>query len=655
MVQPTYPGVYIEEFTPASPIEGVSTNIAAFLGPCSSGPINEPKKITSWDEFQRQFGNPLDGFYLWYAVRGFFRNGGTVCYVARVSNARFGEVLLPDDDTGAKTIRIRACKAGGASANLSVAVEHLAMVSGAKLYRPDATITDASGSTIIVSDADDAAKFRSGDQVTWNGSAEISPVIIARVDGKNIRVVDALSGNYNAGALRLADYSMGQTTLRLEDAAEVAAGCVLKLTQGAAGNQTIETGRIVKRVTVERISVNVTTYRVELRNALTQTLTMNRNTAVESAEFNLKIKKAGNVKVYPMLGMDSDHPNYFARVVGADASADVIAEPFGDPPDKATPPDNRPAEIALNAAQSLSAGSDDAPATLTGADYKLNLALLEKIDEVSLVAIPDRFDADVQTAVIEHCKAPGRWDRFAILHSRPRAPLFGSGSVEEQRLGVIDEDGFAALYYPWLRVSNATGTDTILVPPCGHVAGVYARNDGRRGVHKAPAGTEATVEDALSVETSMSDIEQGQLNLSGVDVIRVFSTGGRPVVWGARTTAKDNKNWRYVNVRRLFLFLEESIQEGIRTAVFEPNNQSLWQKLKRTITAFLVEQWRAGALFGAKQEEAFYVRIDEAINPASEQALGRLYIEIGVRPSYPAEFIIVRIGIWQGGSEISEG
>ena len=125
------------------------------------------------------------------------------------------------------------------------------------------------------------------------------------------------------------------------------------------------------------------------------------------------------------------------------------------------------------------------------------------------------------------------------------------------------------------------------------------------------------------------------------------------MLWGARTTATDT-NWRYVNVRRLFLFLEESIQEGIRWAVFEPNNQALWKKLKRTITGFLTQQWRDGALFGTKPEEAFYVRIDEIINPDSERALGRLHIEIGVRPSYPAEFIVVRIGIWQGGSQISE-
>jgi hypothetical protein len=190
----------------------------------------------------------------------------------------------------------------------------------------------------------------------------------------------------------------------------------------------------------------------------------------------------------------------------------------------------------------------------------------------------------------------------------------------------------------------------VLVPPSGHVCGIIARSDASRGVHKAPANE--IVNGALGVERTMSDVDQGQLNMKGINVVRVFA-GGRPMLWGARTTASD-KNWQYVNVRRLFLFLEESIQEGIRGAVFEPNNTGLWAKLRRTITEFLTRVWKDGALFGTKAEEAFYVRIDETLNPDSSRALGRLYIEIGVRPSYPAEFIIVRIGIWQGGSEVTE-
>ena len=195
-------------------------------------------------------------------------------------------------------------------------------------------------------------------------------------------------------------------------------------------------------------------------------------------------------------------------------------------------------------------------------------------------------------------------------------------------------------------------TNDSLHPPSGHVCGIMARVDSTRGVFKAPANE--LVNGTVGVVQNMSDIDHGQLNLMGINIIRVQQIGGRPQLMGGRTTATDS-NWQYVNIRRLFLFLEKSIQLGIRWAVFEPNNLGLWQKLSMTLRAFLLQQWRDGALFGATPDDAFYVRIDETLNPFNEQALGRLHIEIGVRPAYPAEFIIVRIGIWQGGGSVSEG
>jgi phage tail sheath protein FI len=199
-----------------------------------------------------------------------------------------------------------------------------------------------------------------------------------------------------------------------------------------------------------------------------------------------------------------------------------------------------------------------------------------------------------------------------------------------------------------------TRNGTLLrIPPCGHVAGVYARVDEQRGVHKAPANE--MIRGALGLERKLTDNQQGNLNLAGVNVIRTFPDRARPIIWGARTTVKKSvTDWIYVPVRRLMLYIEESIEEGIRWAVFEPNNLILWKKLKRTITEFLTRVWRSGALFGDKAEDAFYVRIDEALNPPSTRALGRLYIEIGVAAVRPAEFIIVRIGLWDGGAQTLE-
>jgi len=663
-VQVSYPGVYIEEFTPGSPIEGVGTSTAAFLGPSQMGPLNEPTKVTSWDQFLRDFGEePLPGFYLWYAVRGFFENGGTVCYVTRVSNATFAELPQPlkdkSADPGKDTIRVHARKPGIPPATIQVAIDddiHAVKKDEAKLFRPTATITSANGATITVDNEDDARKFQSGDVLTWDGSTETKPVRVFRVEGKAIRLAEALSGAYTPGALgklRLADLKPGDTTFRVEGASKLSADSVIELEQdpGGGGPVTKDPGLVVKRVDVERIPPDPPTYRVELRQGLTRNFSLAdtaEDITVESFEFKLTVSQGGASRDYNELSMSPEHPNYFAKVIRDDPNGVVYAEPV-EPPNTTLPPANRP---RTRGATNLNPGAEDNPATLSASDYKHALSLLEPIDDVNLVVVPDRTDADVQQAIISHCEK--LQDRFAILDVARGAPPFGTDSLEVHRRSLDSVGGYSALYYPWLQVSPAKDAGVILVPSSGHVAGIYARIDNSRGVHKAPAGNEAIVKGALGIERALSDIDQGQLNLQGINIIRVFAAGARPIVWGARTTATD-RNWQYVNIRRLFLFLEESIEEGIRWAVFEPNNLQLWQKLKRTITEFLTRVWRDGALFGETADKAFYVRIDEALNPPSTQALGRLYIEIGVRPSYPAEFIIVRIGIWQGGSDVSEG
>ena len=647
-VQLTYPGVYIEEFAPGAPISGVGTSTAAFIGASSRGPLNEPTKITSWDAFVRTFGEkPLSGLYLWYAVRGFFENGGTVAYVTRVSNAAHAELNLTDAN-GDDTIRVWSRESGSASDAIKITVEDANAVSGALLFKPEATVVNASGSVITVDDIDDAVNFRPADPVLIDDGTNSETVTVLRIEGADVRLSSALSNTYSSGTLRLADLQAGDTSFRVSDsgnANNLGSGSVITLAQDA----TTET-LVVDRLTVEKVSAGVTTYRVVTRAGLANAYDLapgGDDVTVTSHEFKLTADDGSSTNVYLDLGMDPQHVNYYRNVVNEDAIGMVYTDPV-EPPNVASPPDNRPAAIT---AQPLAGGADDDPATLTATDYKNALKVLETVDDVNMVACPDRTDLDVQLALIAHCE--DLYDRFAILDARRGAPIFGTDSVEVQRNSLDTANGFASLYYPWLQVASEAGDDTIYVPPCGHVAGIFARIDSVRGVHKAPAGNEALVNGALGVQTAMTEVDHGQLNLQGINVIRVFKAGGRPVLWGARTTST-NSNWQYVNIRRLFLFLEESIQDGSRWAVFEPNNQQLWQKLKRTITEFLTRVWRDGALFGTTPEEAFYVRIDEALNPSTERALGRLYIEIGVAPSYPAEFIVVRIGIWEGGAEVSE-
>jgi hypothetical protein len=188
----------------------------------------------------------------------------------------------------------------------------------------------------------------------------------------------------------------------------------------------------------------------------------------------------------------------------------------------------------------------------------------------------------------------------------------------------------------------------MLVPPCGHVAGIWARNDATRGVWKAPANE--VLRGIMNVELKVTRGEQELLNPIGVNVIRPFGTRGIRV-WGARTLSSD-PSWRYVNVRRLFNFIEQSIENGTQWVVFEPNDLDLWQRVKRTISAFLVGLWRQGALVGATPEQAFFVKCDEETNPPESVDEGRLVVEIGIAPVKPAEFVIFRISQWQGGGDV---
>lgn len=270
---------------------------------------------------------------------------------------------------------------------------------------------------------------------------------------------------------------------------------------------------------------------------------------------------------------------------------------------------------------------------------------------VNLVAAPGLADTGIQGSILAHCEAMG--DRFAVLDAAVDTdPLKAGGPLQTQRAALLSKGGWGALYYPQILVTDPAPDppSTTLVPPSGHVMGIMARVDARVGVHKAPANE--PVRGALDLGFVLNDTEQGQLNHAGVNAIRTFP-GGPPLLWGARTLT-DGTAWRYVNVRRLVTFIEDSLQQGLRWAVFEPNSTGLWKSLERNITEFLTRVWQAGALFGGTAKAAFYVRIDDELNPPAVRDLGQVNIEIGVAPVRPAEFVVIRIGLWDGGSQASE-
>lgn len=247
----------------------------------------------------------------------------------------------------------------------------------------------------------------------------------------------------------------------------------------------------------------------------------------------------------------------------------------------------------------------------------------------------------VQKEMVNHCDLMG--DRMAILDPLPGLqPL----KMKEWINAAGYDSKFATMYYPWVGVLDPVADKKLNVPPSGHMAGIYARSDRERGVHKAPANE--VVAKVIEVERQITKGEQEVLNPIGVNCIRTFS--GRGIrVWGARTLSSDPA-WRYINVRRLFNYVEKSIERGTQWVVFEPNDQDLWARVKRDVTAFLKGVWDTGALFGS-QQQAFYVRCDEALNTADVRDRGQLIVEIGLAPVKPAEFVIFRLSQYSGGGE----
>ena len=281
---------------------------------------------------------------------------------------------------------------------------------------------------------------------------------------------------------------------------------------------------------------------------------------------------------------------------------------------------------------------------------------LEVQDDVTMLCVPDLMTTmpgeklnlemvkAVQMMMIAHCERMG--DRVAILDVPPDLT---PQEVKKWRMDIAGFDSsYAAMYYPWIKVMDPATDLPIKMPPSGHVAGLWSRSDNTRGVHKAPANEILLGAIGLAYQTTKG--EQDTLNPIGVNCVRAFP--GRGIrVWGARTLSSDPA-WRYINVRRLFNYVEKSIENGTQWVVFEPNNRKLWARVSRDASSFLRTVWRDGALFGSSPAEAFYVKCDDELNPPESRDLGRLVVEIGMSPVKPAEFVIFRISQWAGpGSE----
>jgi phage tail sheath protein FI len=355
----------------------------------------------------------------------------------------------------------------------------------------------------------------------------------------------------------------------------------------------------------------------------------------------------GVQKIYDGMGVHPDHPRYLGTVMALNPTrrSDQLEQLFAYNPGAAAPaPLALLTALASNVSITLSGGHDGSRPTST--DYATALESLSAIEDISIVAAPGSSGDDanrqgVHNALISHCERRRAY-RIAVLDSRRISTM---GEARDDRAPL--DSTYAALYAPWVVTPNPlykSGDESrpreIATPPSGFVCGVYARTDVLRGVFKAPANE--VVRGALRYDLDINFAQQETLNPIGINCLRFFPNRGNRV-WGARTISSDPE-WKYVNVRRYFNYVERSIDVGTQWAVFEPNGERLWANIRETISSFLVNEWRSGALLGTSPKEAFFVRCDRSTMDQNDLDNGRLVCLIGMAVVKPAEFVIFRIG-----------
>lgn len=362
---------------------------------------------------------------------------------------------------------------------------------------------------------------------------------------------------------------------------------------------------------------------------------------ITTCEFNMEIRYEDQIESYDNLSFNIEIPNYIEKKL---AKSDLVnAEYTGSEPEAPVPPFARlVSEDAAVASVDFSGGGNGNALAMTAADFigvdngagkRTGIQAFVDNDVVSIIAVPGVTDPNVQLSLTAHCENLA--SRFAVLDV-PKDRRKVQDIVDHRN---IFDTTYAALYHPWLIVFDPLDKRNIAIPPSGSVMGIYARSDNTRGVHKAPANE--VVRACVGLDVQFNKGEQDILNPKGVNLIRAFpGTGIR--VWGARTATGDG-SWKYINVRRLFIFIEETIKANTNWAVFEPNDEVLWVRVQRTIEVFLTNLWRNGSLAGSSPDEAFFVNIGHSTMSQDDIDNGRLICIIGVAPVKPAEFVIFRI------------
>lgn len=496
---------------------------------------------------------------------------------------------------------------------LAYAVEHFFINGGARCYV----------SRVAPSDAKCAEAKVPNDNAVVNITAKNPGVW-----GNNIRVVITPSSKAKTQILEVVENATGKKYVA-KNAAGFNVGDVVKFTDGT---DTVY-NRVVKNQDnilefEEEFAVDVADKNIVPTKFIT------------TCEFTLEVKFDDIVETYENVSFNIQAANYVEKKL---SKSDLIkVEYVGESTEIVSPFEMMSKKEDAIVTASFVGGSNGSASSISAADFigydngagkRSGIQSFLDNDVVSIMAVPGVVDPNVQLTLVAHCENLG--SRFAVLDMPKEAKKVDDIIAHRN----IFDSNYAALYHPWLQVFDPLDKKNLSIPPSGSIIGIYARSDNTRGVHKAPANE--VVKACVGLDCQFNTGEQDILNPKGVNLIRAFPGMGIRV-WGARTASSD-PSWKYINVRRLFIFIEESIKANTNWAVFEPNDEVLWVRVKRTIDVFLTGMWRNGSLAGSAPSEAFFVNIGRSTMSQDDIDNGRLVCVIGVAPVKPAEFVIFRI------------
>jgi phage tail sheath protein FI len=664
------PGVYIEETSfRAKSIEGVSTTTTGLVGPSRYGPVDlEPDIITGLVEFERVYGDrqklEFEGGakthnYLWHAVRAFFEEGGKRVYIGRI----FRPLVIDGDADGVENVYKRPSENILEDDPSKTGALYSDGHARAWMYQDD--VAKAPDDSVLIRARFPGAAGNMRVRITVKLGQNILTGTDGSLTAKSLRPYDTVwlsnvtspvDSPPGSGGFRLAHYDEAEQTWVFGDTATTTANDLRLNTPSGSGFDALSIAE-GDEVRVATLTISVTSADGSVTNVWDNIAvdpkhenTFGTPDSIRDA-FSQNPSSLSQARTLPIVVLVGD-----GLATGVELIDTLIAYGTSSKSNESLSAnllENLNSTDSERSVEILLTGGNDGQ--LPGADEytgsineqtnaKFGLVSFEDLEDISIVATPGATAGYAQntseaTAIINALIAHAERMRYriAVIDSGDNQAI---SEVRAMRAKI--DSKYAAFYYPWIRVLDPVTNTEINLPPSGFVAGIYARNDINRAVYKAPANEVVNL--AIGFEKMLNRAQQEVLNPEGINCFRFFEGRGFRL-WGARTTSSDPE-WKYVNLRRYFAYLERSIDKGTQWAVFEPNGSMLWDNVRRTIEDFLFNEFQMGALLGDKPDKAYFVRCDRSTMTQNDLDNGRLVCLVGVAPLRPAEFVIFRIGQW---------